>query len=342
MFANISKLFNRIISAGVRHPEDYAEIRKVKFLNFTCLLSSIANVAGFFMALSVSNFHMAYINGGWALALIYIIYIGSKKGVNTSRLIFFILWLFYAVYGIHSLQNYQFAEYYVIISMLMSFILFDSFFFQIVLFVSLNLILIPEDISSNEFLNMAVRFTALFIVVVFFKTLVLEVEEKIRLKHQQIIDAERKRAEEREQNTMLEMAHKNRELTNLAVHITQKNEFIESLAGQVESKKSESEKLNEVREILKANKLITQDREEFENYVQQLCEGFYTRLEQLYPGLSQNDKKLAALIRLDLSSKQISSVLNISSKSVDMSRYRLRQKMSLDGKVILKDKLQSI
>ncbi len=124
--------------------------------------------------------------------------------------------------------------------------------------------------------------------------------------------------------TKAELNHKNQELINFAVQITQKNELMESLNEL--TKKGD---IDEIKEILKINRTITKDREEFENHVQSIYEGFYSRLEEKYPGLTRNDRKLAALIRMDLSSKEISTVMNISPKSVDQSRYRLRQKMKL-------------
>jgi DNA-binding CsgD family transcriptional regulator len=58
-------------------------------------------------------------------------------------------------------------------------------------------------------------------------------------------------------------------------------------------------------------------------------EDFYHRLVSKYPQLTDNDRKLCAMVRLGLSSKEIASIVNISPKSVDMNRYRLRKKMDL-------------
>ena len=135
--------------------------------------------------------------------------------------------------------------------------------------------------------------------------------------------------------TKAELDHKNQELINFAVQITQKNELMESL-NEI-TKKGD---LGEIKEILKINRTITKDREEFENHVQSIYEGFYSRLEEKHPGLTRNDLKLAALIRMDLSSKEISTVMNISPKSVDQSRYRLRQKMKLSKEESLIESLK--
>ncbi|RUA28671.1 MAG: hypothetical protein DSY76_04170, partial [Bacteroidetes bacterium] len=69
---------------------------------------------------------------------------------------------------------------------------------------------------------------------------------------------------------------------------------------------------------------------------------FYSALREKYPNLTPNEVRLSALIRLDLSSKEIASILNISSKSVEMNRYRLRKKMQLSSSVNLSEFIRSI
>jgi len=56
-----------------------------------------------------------------------------------------------------------------------------------------------------------------------------------------------------------------------------------------------------------------------------------------FPSMTNNEKRLASLLRLDLSSKQIASILNISPKSVEVNRYRLRKKLKVDPKINLTD-----
>ena len=56
---------------------------------------------------------------------------------------------------------------------------------------------------------------------------------------------------------------------------------------------------------------------------------FFKKLKDLYPELSPNDLKLCAYLRLNLSSKEIAPLINISPRSVEIKRYRLRKKMNL-------------
>lgn len=59
------------------------------------------------------------------------------------------------------------------------------------------------------------------------------------------------------------------------------------------------------------------------------------------PALTVSDKKLCAYLKMDLSSKDIAPLLNMSYRSVEMSRYRLRKKLNLDREVNLTEFLQS-
>jgi DNA-binding CsgD family transcriptional regulator len=64
---------------------------------------------------------------------------------------------------------------------------------------------------------------------------------------------------------------------------------------------------------------------------------FINRLNQDFPDLTQLDKKLLILVRIGLSSKEIAPLMNISPKSVEISRYRLRKKLKLDKNTNLSD-----
>lgn len=56
---------------------------------------------------------------------------------------------------------------------------------------------------------------------------------------------------------------------------------------------------------------------------------FLKKLKEEHPELTPNDLKLCVYLRLNLSSKEIAPMLSISSRSVEVKRYRLRKKMKL-------------
>ncbi len=64
---------------------------------------------------------------------------------------------------------------------------------------------------------------------------------------------------------------------------------------------------------------------------------FFNRFAQAYPKLSANDLRIISLIRLNKSNKEIASSLNITVKSLEQSRYRIRKKMGLSSEINLND-----
>ena len=131
-----------------------------------------------------------------------------------------------------------------------------------------------------------------------------------------------------------ELTFKNKELVNFALQIVEKNDFMTEVTREIDKLSKNGakgyEKVKELSKKLKANYIINKHQKEFDAHVNSVYESFYNKLEDKYPDLTQNEKRLAALLRLKLSSKEISSITGISSKSVDMSRYRLRKKLGLD------------
>lgn len=160
----------------------------------------------------------------------------------------------------------------------------------------------------------------------------IELAEKDKL----ISESKRKLAEEQLSNSELKAQNLENELTNYAFHIIEKNNFLEEVKNEMSEIRSQVKNDDAIRHInqlgskIYQNLMINKDREEFENQVEQVCEGFFKKLEAKHPDLTNQERRLAALLRLNLSSKDISGILNISPKSVDQTRYRLRKKMNLE------------
>jgi DNA-binding CsgD family transcriptional regulator len=76
---------------------------------------------------------------------------------------------------------------------------------------------------------------------------------------------------------------------------------------------------------------------DFNSSFESLNKNFYARLKQAYPEISPNDLKLCALIKMNLSIKEMAGILNISPDSVKTARYRLRKKLQLNTEENLTD-----
>ncbi|MCF6347366.1 MAG: helix-turn-helix transcriptional regulator [Flavobacteriaceae bacterium] len=88
---------------------------------------------------------------------------------------------------------------------------------------------------------------------------------------------------------------------------------------------------NDLQQILKSN-LKTPNFLSFFSNFEKIYPTFDTSIEKITPDITANELKLCALLRLNLSSKEISLLLNITPDSVNKARYRLRKKMELNSK----------
>ena len=134
-------------------------------------------------------------------------------------------------------------------------------------------------------------------------------------------------------NSKLEV--KRREFINVAQNISRQKEFLENLAARIESIPPEKGQNNQVPELKEISTSIRQkmtfsgEMEEFYGQIETVHKDFRMKLESSFPGLTNQEIKLAMLLRLNFSSKELSSLMNISAKSVEISRYRLRKRLGL-------------
>jgi len=153
-------------------------------------------------------------------------------------------------------------------------------------------------------------------------------QRKIRLQES---ENERRLIEIKNQKLESEIESKNRELAVSTMSLIKKNEFLNQL--QSELKKYEGQPKKGVQQVSKIiNKKLNQndDWEFFEKAFNNADQDFFKKIKERHPDLTPNDLKLCAYLRLNLSSKEIAPLFNISTKSVEVKRYRLRKKMGLD------------
>jgi ligand-binding sensor domain-containing protein/DNA-binding CsgD family transcriptional regulator len=127
---------------------------------------------------------------------------------------------------------------------------------------------------------------------------------------------------------------KNKELGISTMNLIKKNELL----GEIKKEITDAKKLEDLKRVLRLiNKNInnTDDWKAFEEAFNNADKDFLKKVKNLHPNLTSNDLKICAYLRLNLTSKEIAPLLNISTKSVEVKRYRLRKKMNLDRDVNL-------
>jgi len=139
-----------------------------------------------------------------------------------------------------------------------------------------------------------------------------------------------------------ELNYSNNELENFALQIVQKNEFISSVKKDLKKIKNASnsdshDQLNllsvKINQSLKHN----EDLDLFTERVDKVNNMFFANLTKIYPNLTKNEQRLCALLKLNLTSKEMALLTNVSEGAITMARYRLRKKLNLNKEVRLND-----
>ena len=139
----------------------------------------------------------------------------------------------------------------------------------------------------------------------------------------------------REEQLKQELELKSKSLTKSALHMIQKNEFLQILRSKLKDlkKTDESSYQKKVKKLIKSIDLnfnLDDDWQEFEAVFQQVHSEFFIRLKEMYPNLTPSEVRLCAMIRLNLHSKDMAAIMGISQDSLRIARYRLRKRLGLE------------
>ncbi len=131
------------------------------------------------------------------------------------------------------------------------------------------------------------------------------------------------------------LQQKNRELSTSTVHILNKNEVLGNIRKMATEwlKKEDFNKSKSLKKLISEvdhNTDLDEQWEQFKLHFESVHKGFFERLLQKFPNITQNELKLCAYLRMNLSTKEIAQMLNISPESVTTKRYRLRKKLGLE------------
>lgn len=133
-----------------------------------------------------------------------------------------------------------------------------------------------------------------------------------------------------------ELIRLNRELTSSNFNLVQKNEFLLELKekidaiSQIDDASLLQKELKRLSNKIKDKVEDKQGWKDFEDHFNFLHNDFIKRLKQEFPNLNFPDLKLSTLLRMEMSTKEIAALLNISIRGVETRRYRLRKKLAMN------------
>ena len=164
--------------------------------------------------------------------------------------------------------------------------------------------------------------------------------------YRQRIKRNRIAREKQEEIYKQEIAHKQKELASQTLHLVQKNTFIQELKENLENLKNSPEKFKaEFRRIvmlLKKENASDKDWEVFKTYFADVHNDFDQKLKTLYADISEKEIRLAAFLRMNLTTKEIAATLNVLPESILKSKYRLKKKLNLDKETDLTSFLNTL
>lgn len=128
------------------------------------------------------------------------------------------------------------------------------------------------------------------------------------------------------------------DLYRQTLHMMHVNNTLNGIEEQLKSKEDNQKILS----AIKYNKSLDKDWENFNNYFGNVHSGFNEKLSEIAADLTTHEKRVCALLKINLSNREIATILNIESKSVAMIKYRIKKKLELSEEQDLVVYLQSL
>ena len=163
----------------------------------------------------------------------------------------------------------------------------------------------------------------------------IEQQERNKRRREKMLE-QQKYMRLRNEKLQAEVSHKSHQLANYTMTILRKNEHLTHLKEEIQRQKKElgprfpNYYYRKLLQLIDKGISSEEDWKQFELHFDQAHENFLKRLKKHYPDLTQGDLKLCAYLRLNLSSKEIAPLLNISTRSLEVRRYRLRKRLNLE------------
>jgi len=169
------------------------------------------------------------------------------------------------------------------------------------------------------------------------------IEENQRLLEIKELENEQQLMKVKNEQLLQDFESKNRELAVSTMNLIKKNELLSMIKDDLKKTGEGSDK-NIKSVITTINKNINEDDtwDMFKEAFNNADKDFLKKVKKAHQSLTPNDLRLCAYLRLNLSSKEIAPLLNISVRSVEIKRYRLRKKMDLPHELGLVEYILSI
>jgi len=162
------------------------------------------------------------------------------------------------------------------------------------------------------------------------------------------IKENKKKHSEETKNLTFEIDEKNRELVTLLISRNQRKTAFDSITKTIDSISNEKDiskvqnSLSELKRDLDKSDQIGNRWESFKIHFEKVHPDFFNSLKKIQPDLTQSELRMCAYIKMNLTSKEIANLQNISTRSIQTNRYRLKKKLSLSPNTNLINYIQNL
>lgn len=143
-----------------------------------------------------------------------------------------------------------------------------------------------------------------------------------------------------------EVEHKTKVLAAQSLHLVQKTEFLKQVKKQLRellhTRHGKTVLVQHLLREVQQNVVSEQQWQVFEEHFEQTHDEFITRIAQVYPSLSSMELKVCALLKLNISSKEIARLLSLSIRTINSHRLNIRKKLGIESTVRLGAYLASL
>ncbi|MEJ5303781.1 MAG: hypothetical protein HPY80_04745 [Bacteroidales bacterium] len=166
---------------------------------------------------------------------------------------------------------------------------------------------------------------------------ILQKENQLHLTRQKLNELENQSIQLENRMLASKIEFQQREITQMALNLAEQWNYLGELKGKIDTLRESTQDVNTATELRALSQMITQrmsfrkEMETFFSRAETAHQEFFHKLETLFPDLTEQEKRLATLIRINLSNKEIAALLNITPKSVETARYRLRKRLNLSS-----------
>ncbi|WP_418603692.1 LuxR C-terminal-related transcriptional regulator [Hwangdonia sp.] len=171
----------------------------------------------------------------------------------------------------------------------------------------------------------------------------LKIEQETLLK-EKAIENDKKIVQLKNESLKNEVKLKSKQLANTAMSLVKKNESLLEIKNEIAKNKTGFENSLAYKRLLRKidNSIGHEDEWQlFEYNFNQVHEEFFNELKSKYPQLTHKDLKICAYIKMNLLTKEIAPLMNVSIRGLETHRYRLKRKLNLENDKSLADYLRN-